>query len=144
MIFVFTDFALLILSFLAILLILGQRDLPLTCLTYSPLLCRCHACTITSEYARSVGFSTAKTPSIAKPQLCFSHRRGRRGAPVLPAGPLGPGPSACVSIWQARERKGSLEGLRCHRAAHASLCRLHTDPVACHAVAVLGTAGRCS
>ena len=62
MIFVFTDFALLVLFFLGILLILGQWDLPLICLPYSPLLRYCPACTIIFEYARlEEEFSTAKT-----------------------------------------------------------------------------------
>lgn len=67
--FVFTDFILLILSFLAILLILGPWVLPLIFLTYSPLLC----CPVTLEYERLVEFFAAKPHSAAKTPLCFSH-----------------------------------------------------------------------
>ena len=71
-IFVFTHFAPLILFLFAILLVLGQRNLPLIFLPYSPLLCYCRACTIPWKYASLSEWSTAKTPSLAKPQLCFS------------------------------------------------------------------------
>lgn len=73
-VFVLTDFALLVLVLLA-LLILGQWDLPLLCLTSSPLPClHDHF-----EHARLVEIGTEKNTFIAKTQPRFSH------FPLVPA-----------------------------------------------------------